>query len=168
MDEILEDQRKQGRVKMKSFKHAGPECHGPSNKRQSHNLLPHVKTSPGVQPPFVAGLPAASYAHLPINPQLFARSSASDGPQQHHGDRGAMLEREPQLSEMVNQRLRRLRQEAADKKEVPTIHKEPIQRTVKSDGEPYLRSEETDDTEGVHDIEKMVLGRKVSKKHKSK
>lgn len=79
-----------------------------------------------------------------------------------------MLEREPQLSEMVNQRLHRLRQEAADKKEVPTIHKEPVPRTVKSDGDPYLRSEETDDMEGIHDIEKMVLGRKVSKKHKSK
>lgn len=153
---------------MKAFKHAGPECHGLSNKRQSRNLLPHVKTSPGIQPSFVAGLPAASYTQLPINPQLLAHSSASDGQQQHHLDRGAMLERESQLSQMVNQRLHSLRQEAADKKEVPTVHKEPMQRTVKLDGDPYLRSEETDDMEGVHDIEKMVLGRKVSKKHKSK
>lgn len=80
----------------------------------------------------------------------------------------ATLEREHELSELVNQKLHGLRQEAVEKKDASGIHKEPGQRTVKSEEEPYLRSEETDETEGLCDIEKVVLGRKASKKHKSK
>lgn len=179
LDEILEDQRKQGRdkstsYKIKSFKHLRPQCHNLSNS-QSHSLLSPVKTSPVIQPLSVAGLSTASYAQLAINPQLFTHFSASNGQRHHAGarradrdDHSATLERERELSEMVNQKLHRLRQDAVEKKDSSGIHKEPGQRTVKSEEDPYLRSEEIDETEGLRDVEKVVLGRKASKKHKSK
>ncbi|XP_075868687.1 glucocorticoid modulatory element-binding protein 1-like isoform X2 [Nelusetta ayraudi] len=137
LDEILDDQRKQGRVKnasckMKPFKQSDPLCHSEQNKRQSHDLLSQVR--PGIQPPFAAALSTLSFAQLPIDPQLHVRV------------RGA----------------------AENRKEVSGIRREPGQRTVKSDEDLYPRSEETDETRGLRDFEKIVSGRKASKKHKSK
>lgn len=137
LDEILDGQRKQGRVKnasckMKPFKQSGPLYHGDQNKRQSHDLLSQVR--PGIQPPFAAALSTLSFAQLPIDPQLHVRA------------RGA----------------------AENRKEVSGIRREPGQRTVQSDEDLYLRSEETDETRGLRDFEKIVSGRKASKKHKSK
>lgn len=176
LDEILEDQRKQGRDKstphnIKSFKHLRPQSHNLSNS-QSHSLLSSVKTSPVIQPLSVAGLSTASYAQLALHPQLFTHLSASNG-QRHAGasskdrdDHSAMLERE---HELVNrEKLHRLRQEAVEKKDVSEIHKDPGQRTVKSENDPYLKSEEIDETGGFHGTEKVVIGRKALKKHKSK
>lgn len=48
------------------------------------------------------------------------------------------------------------------------IYKEPGQRTAKSREASHLRSEEVDEAEGLHDIEKVMVGRKASKKQKSK
>lgn len=62
----------------------------------------------------------------------------------------------------------RARGAAENRKEVSGIRREPGQRTVKSDEDLYPRSEETDETRGLRDFEKIVSGRKASKKHKSK
>lgn len=137
LDEILDDQRKQGRIKstscrMKPFKQPDPLCHSEQNK--SSELLSQVRPSPGIQPPFAAPLSSSSFGQLPINPQLHARV------------RGALENR----------------------KEASGIRRELGQRTVKLNEDLHLRSEETGEACSVRDIEKMVIGRKVSKKHKSK
>lgn len=137
LDEILDDQRKQGRMKsvscrMKPFKQPGPLCHSEQNK--SNELLSQVRPSPGIQPPFAAALSSSSFAQLPINPPLHARV------------RGAV----------------------GNRKEGSGIRRELGHRTVKSDEELHLRSEEAGETCSVRDIEKIFIGRKVSKKHKSK
>lgn len=180
LDEILKDQRKYGRdestpCNIKSFKHLQPQSHNLPNS-QSHSLLSSVKTNPAIQPLSVAGLSTPAYAQLTLNPQFFTHLSASNGQRHHAGasskdrdDLSVMLEREHELAEMVNQeKLHRRRQEAVEKKNVSGIHKEPGQRTVKSENDPYLKSEETDVTGGFHGIEKVVIGRKALKKHKSK
>lgn len=67
---------------------------------------------------------------------------------------------------MGNQeKLHRLRQEGMEKEDASGIHQ---QRTVEFQDDPHLRSQEAEETEGLHDIGKVVVGRKVSKKHKSK
>lgn len=179
-DEILEDGRTQGcdksaSYKIQSLKHLRPQRHNPSNN-QTHNLLSPVKTIPVIQPLSVTGLSAASYAQLTINPQLFAHFSASTGQRHHPGagrrdrdGRSATLEREHELSETGNQeKLHRLGQEGVEKEDTSGIHKELGQRTVKFQEDPLLRSEEVEESEGLHDIVKVVIGRKASKKHKSK
>lgn len=134
MDEILDDQRKLGRVKsdicrMKPFKHSVSQ-----DKRPGLDLLSQVRPGPGVHPPFAAALSTSSLAQLPIDPQLHVAARA-----------------------------------AADRrKEVPGIHREPGQRTLKPEEDLYLSSEEAAEKRGVRDIEKMVSGRKASKKHRSK
>ncbi|XP_070768770.1 glucocorticoid modulatory element-binding protein 1-like [Enoplosus armatus] len=170
LGEILEDQRKQGcdkstSYKMKSLKHLRPQRHNPSNS-QTHNLLSPVKTSPVIQPLSVTGLSAASYAHLTINPQLFTHFSASAGQCHLAGagrtdrDHRATLEGD-ELSETRNQEaLHRFGQDGVEREDISGIHTEPGQRTVKF--------QEVEDAEGLHDIEKVVIGRKASNKHKSK
>ncbi|KAM9353631.1 glucocorticoid modulatory element-binding protein 1-like [Symphorus nematophorus] len=171
MDEILEDRRKPGcdkstSYKIKSLKHLRPQHHNPSNS-QTHNLL-----SPVIQPLSVTGLSSTPYTQLTINPQLFNHFSATTG-QRHHAGAGRTdrdgLEREHELSEMGDQeKLHRLREEGVEKEDASGKHKEPGQRTVQFEEEPHLRSEEAEETGGFHDIETVVIGRKASKKHKSK
>ncbi|XP_019131600.2 glucocorticoid modulatory element-binding protein 1 isoform X3 [Larimichthys crocea] len=173
-DEILEDRRKQGcdkstSCKMKSSKHLQPQRHNPSNS-QIHNLLSPIKMNPLIQSLSVAGLSAASYAQLTINPQLFTHLSVSTG-QLHHTRVGrtdghsAMLERE--LGETgTKEKLHRVKQEDLEKEEASRIHKSG-QRTVKFHEDPYL-SEEVEERERFRDIERVVVGRKSTKKHKSK
>uniref|UniRef100_A0A8C9Z719 SAND domain-containing protein n=1 Tax=Sander lucioperca TaxID=283035 RepID=A0A8C9Z719_SANLU len=177
-DEMLEERRKQGSDKSTScktlpLKHLQP--HNPSNSR-THNLLSPVKTSPVIQPLSATGLSAAAYAQLTINPQLFTLFHGSTG-QRHHARAGRMdrdgynapLEREHELGETRNQdKLCRLGQEGVEGEDTSGIHKEPVQRTVKFEEDHHLRIEEVEETEGLHDIEKVVSGRKASKKHKSK
>ncbi len=180
MDEIFKDRRKQGcdkstSYKIKSLKRLRPQCHQPSNS-QLHNLLSPIKMRPMIQPLSVSGLSAASYAQLTINPQLLAHLSASTG-QCHPAGAGdtekdghsGTLETELELSETRNQEeLHRLRQEDVKEEGASGVHKEPGQRTVRLQEEPHLRNEEGEETDGLHDIEKVVVGRKASKKHKSK
>ncbi|XP_028435397.1 glucocorticoid modulatory element-binding protein 1 isoform X1 [Perca flavescens] len=177
-DEMLEERRKQGSDKSTScktlpLKHLRP--HNPSNSR-THNLLSPVKTSPVIQPLSATGLSAAAYAQLTINPQLFSLFPGSTG-QRHHARAGrmdrdgynALLEREQELGETGNQdKLCRLGQEGVEGEDTSGIHKEPVLRTVKFEEDHHLRIEEVEETEGLRDIEKVVLGRKASKKHKSK
>ncbi|XP_070692095.1 glucocorticoid modulatory element-binding protein 1-like [Pempheris klunzingeri] len=180
LDEILEDQRKQGCdkstfYKIKSLKHQRPQRHNSSNS-QTHNLLSSVKMSPVIQPLSVTGASSASYAQLTINPQLFTHFSASSvechhvGAGRTHGDgHGVTQERERELSKTGKQeKLHRLRQEGVEKEDTSGIHKEPGKRNVKFQEDPHRRSEEPQETESLHDIEKVVMGRKASKKHKSK
>uniref|UniRef100_A0A3Q1GED5 Glucocorticoid modulatory element-binding protein 1-like n=1 Tax=Acanthochromis polyacanthus TaxID=80966 RepID=A0A3Q1GED5_9TELE len=179
LDEILEEQRKKSCdkstiYKTSSLKHLRPQRQSQSN---SQNLLSSVKTSSVIQPLSVPGLSAASYAQLTINPQLFTHFSALTG--QHHRagagrtDRdghGATLEREYEISEAGNQeKVHRLGQTGSEKKDTSGIHKEPGQReTVKFREDSGIRSDAAEETEGLHDIEKVIIGRKASKKHKSK
>ncbi|KAG8010182.1 Glucocorticoid modulatory element-binding protein 1 [Nibea albiflora] len=170
LDEILEERRKQGCEKIKSLKHLQPQRHNPSNS-QIHNLMSPIKMNPLIQSLSVAGLSAASYAHLTINPQLFTHLSVSAG-QLHHTRVGrtdshsATLERE--LSETgTKEKLHRVKQEDLEKEEASRIHKTG-QRTVKFQEDPHLRCEEVEERERLHDIERVVVGRKSSKKHKSK
>ncbi|XP_074540110.1 glucocorticoid modulatory element-binding protein 1-like [Halichoeres trimaculatus] len=157
LDDILEDQRKQ------SFDKSSYKIHSLKQLRQqrrnlpnslTHNLLSSVKTSPGIQPP---ALSAASYAQLTINPHIFTHSSASTGRGYHAGaDRperdghGARLERE-------QEKFHRWGQE-----ETSGIHKEPGQRTIR------LQEEEAEEMERLNNVEKVVIGGKISKKYKSK
>lgn len=76
------------------------------------------------------------------------------------------LERERELGEN-QEKLRRLGQAGVEGEDTSGIHKEPGQRTVKFQGDPHLRSEDVDETESLQGIEKVVTGRKASKKHKS-
>ncbi|XP_042346255.1 glucocorticoid modulatory element-binding protein 1-like [Plectropomus leopardus] len=174
LDEILQERRKQGcdkstSYKIQSLKHLRPQRHNPSN------LLSSVKTSPVIQPLSVTGLSVAPYAQLTISPQLFTHFSASTG-QRHQAragrtdrdSRNATLERECELGETGNQeKLRRLGKEEVEGEDTSGIHKEPGQRTVKFQEDAHLRSEDIEETEGLHDIEKVVIGKKASKKHKS-
>ncbi|XP_056236803.1 glucocorticoid modulatory element-binding protein 1-like isoform X3 [Seriola aureovittata] len=113
----------------------------------------------------------ASYAQLTINPQLFTHFSASTG-QHHHIDRDSqstMLQRNHEHSETGSQeKVHQRGREGAEKEDTSGIYKEPGQRNVKSREDPHLKSEEEEEAEGLHDIEKVIIGRKASKKHKSK
>lgn len=136
LDELLDDQRKQGRIKsatcrMKPLKQPDPLSH--SEEKRSSELLSPVRPRLGIQPLFAAA-PSQSVTQLPIDPQ------------RHVKVRGA----------------------GENRKEVSGTRRELGQRTVKSDEGFHLRSEETDETCSVRDIEKIFMGRKVSKKHKSK
>ncbi|XP_041650163.1 glucocorticoid modulatory element-binding protein 1-like [Cheilinus undulatus] len=175
LDDILEDQRKQGldrcpTFKIHSMKHLRQQRHNPSNS-QTHNLLSTIKANPGIQPLSVTGLSAASYAQLAINPQIFTHSSASTGRGHHAGagraDRdgnSAGLEEDQKLSDMgIREKLHRRGQE-----ETTGIHKEPEQRTIRFHVDPHLRNQEGEEAEGMHDFKKVVIGGKVSKKHRSK
>ncbi|XP_078027988.1 glucocorticoid modulatory element-binding protein 1-like isoform X2 [Epinephelus lanceolatus] len=177
LDESLEERRKQGcdkstSYKIQSLKHLRPHRHNLSNS-QTHNMLSSVKTSPVIQPLSVTSLSVAPYAQLTINPQLFTHFSTSAG-QRHHAGAGRMdrdthnttLERECELGEN-QEKLRRLGQAGVEGEDTSGIHKEPGQRTVKFQGDPHLRSEDVDETKSLQGIEKVVTGRKASKKHKS-
>ncbi|XP_054478284.1 glucocorticoid modulatory element-binding protein 1-like [Anoplopoma fimbria] len=177
LDEILEERRRQccdesTSYKALSLKQLRPHRHNPSNI-ETHNLLSPVKTSPMIQPLSATGLSAASYAQLPINPRLFTHFSAPTA-QRHHIRAGradrvghdARLQREHERSETGNLgKLCRLLQEGEDTLD---IHKEPGQRNVKYQEDHHLRSEEVEETAGLRVIDKVVIGRKTSKKHKSK
>lgn len=75
----------------------------------------------------------------------------------------SMLEREHE-----QEKLHRLRQEGVDKEDASGTHKELGQRTVQFQPDSHFESEGVEGTEGLHAIEKVVIGRKESKKHKIK
>ncbi|XP_068999201.1 glucocorticoid modulatory element-binding protein 1-like isoform X2 [Embiotoca jacksoni] len=175
LDELLEEQRKQScdkstSYKMSSLKHLRPQRRSRTNSH-TQDLLSSLKTSTVIQPLSVTGLSAASYAHLSVNPQLFTHFSAFTGQHHHAGDgrtdrhgQSATPEREHEIRETANQEnVQRLGQEGHEKEDTSMIHKEPGQRTVK-----VRECEEVEETEGLVDIEKVIIGRKASKKHKSK
>ncbi|KAK5862507.1 hypothetical protein PBY51_017896 [Eleginops maclovinus] len=129
--------------------------------KQALDLKHPVKTKTVTQP-----LSAAPHAQLTINPQLFNYFPASTG-QRHHAEAVRMdrdghdttLERECELG--------KLGQEGVEGEHPSGVHKKPAQRTVKYQ-DPHLRSEDLEEKEGLCDIQKVVIGRKSSKKHKSK
>ncbi|XP_059194476.1 glucocorticoid modulatory element-binding protein 1-like [Centropristis striata] len=160
LDEILEERRKQScdkniSYKLQSSKHLQPQRQNPSN---SHNLLSPVRTSRVIQP-LLSALP---YAQLAINPQLFTLFPASTGQRHQAGD---------ELAETGNQeKLCRLGQEVEveEGQDSSGVQREPGQRTVRFQEEPHFREEEVEETESLHEVERVVIGRKASKKHKSK
>ncbi|XP_033958656.1 glucocorticoid modulatory element-binding protein 1-like isoform X2 [Pseudochaenichthys georgianus] len=155
-NEILEERRKQGcdkspSYKTPSLKQLPPQRHTPSNS-QTHNLLSPVKTKTSIQP-----LSAAPHAQLTINPQYFTYFPASTG-QRHHS--GAVMKDRDGHDAMLGQN-------GVEGEDSSGVHKKPAQRTVKYQ-DPHLKSEVVEEEEGLYDIKKVVIGRKSSKKHKSK
>ncbi|XP_034084154.1 glucocorticoid modulatory element-binding protein 1-like [Gymnodraco acuticeps] len=155
-NEILEERRKQGCDKSPSYKTLSlkqlpPQRHTPSNS-QTHNLLSPVKTKTSIQP-----LSAAPHAQLTINPQYFTYFPASTG-QRHHS--GAVMKDRDGHDAMLGQN-------GVEGEDSSGVHKKPAQRTVKYQ-DPHLKSEVVEKEEGLYDIKKVVIGRKSSKKHKSK
>ncbi|XP_071326637.1 glucocorticoid modulatory element-binding protein 1-like isoform X2 [Trachinotus anak] len=180
LDEILEQRRKPGFDKSTSYKrtsskHPRPRSRNPSNS-QTQNVLSPVKTSPVTQPLSITGLSAASHVQLTVNPQLFTHFSASTGQHHHTGSgtidresQSSMLERSHELGETGSQeKVHQRGQEEVEKEDTSGIYKEPGQRTVKSREDPHLRSEVEEEAEGLHGIEKVIIGRKASKKDKHK
>lgn len=180
LDEIFEEPgRKPGFEKRTSYKkaslkHLRSQRQNPSNNR-THNVLSPVKTSPVSQPLSVTGLSAASFAQLNINPQLITQFSASTGLHYHmdKDSQSTMLQRHHEVCDMRSQeKVHQLGEEGEnveeEEEDTSGIYKEPGQRTAKSREASHLRSEEVDEAEGLHDIEKVMVGRKASKKQKSK
>ncbi|XP_026150246.1 glucocorticoid modulatory element-binding protein 1-like isoform X2 [Mastacembelus armatus] len=171
-DEIVEEQKKQSCDKNTSYKSAASkllrnERHSSSNS-QTQNVPAPVKTV--IRSLSLTGLSAASYAQLTTNPQLLTHLPASTGQHQHpragrmdKEGQSAMVERNPELSETQS---RELAQEGVMKENTSGIYKEPGQRAVKPPADPHLKSDDV--REGLHEIEKVIIGRKASKKHKSK
>lgn len=140
--------------KSTSLKLLRRQRHNPSSS-QTQSVLSPVKTSPVFQPLSVTGLSAASYA------QLFSHVSALTG--LHHHNRVGRMDRfrNHELSELGGkEKVHRRAQETSGN------YKEPELRTGKSREALHLRSQEEEETDGVHDIEKVII--KSSKKHKSK
>ncbi|CAN9513968.1 unnamed protein product [Ophioblennius macclurei] len=172
LNDILENQRKHSREKSGSHRTSCPKHL--RSKRQSQpdnhiqNLLSSIKNNTVIQPLSVSGLPAASYA------QLFSAFAGqhlyNTGADKTDGDsQSAVLERESESSEAGRpEKVHRLGQQDNDKKDTSGIHKEPRQRTVKFQQDSHISSEETGETERLDDIGKVIIGRKSSKKHKSK
>ncbi|XP_042084988.1 glucocorticoid modulatory element-binding protein 1 isoform X2 [Haplochromis burtoni] len=177
-DELSEDKGKQScdkgtSKKAASLKHPRTQR---KSKTSSHpqSPLPSVKSATAIQPHSITGLCAASYPHLTINPQLFAHFSAYTS-QRCHAETGrtdrdvhsATLEGDREISEADNQeKFHGLGREGNKRKDTSGIHKEPGQGSVKFWEGSHVRRDEA--TEGLHDIEKVIMGRKASKKHKSK
>ncbi|KAM3614022.1 uncharacterized protein V6R79_008672 [Siganus canaliculatus] len=164
LDEILEDQRKQGRDKNRSYKmkQSRPQRHD----GHLHNLLSPVLASPMIQPLSVARLSAASYA------QLCTHFSASSG-QNHHtapnrmdGDyHRATSEKGHVPSETRNlKKVHRLREQAMEKEDASGLHRDTGQKTAAVKEDPEGGAE----TQCLPDTEKVVIGRKAAKKHKIK
>lgn len=175
LDEIFEERRKPGfdkrtSHKRASSKHLRTQCHNPSNNR-THNVLSPVKTSPVTQPLSAIGLSAASYAQLTINPQPFAHFSSTG--QHCHMDKDSqstMLQGDNEVCETMSQEKVHLQGEdgAEEEEDTSGIYKEHGQRTAKSGEASHLRSEKDEGAVDLHDIEKVMKGRKASKKQKSK
>ncbi|KAF3839942.1 hypothetical protein F7725_018659 [Dissostichus mawsoni] len=160
-DEILEERRKQGcdkspSYKTPSLKQLPPQRHTPPNS-QTHNLLSPVKTKTVIQP-----LSAAPHAQLTINPQYFTYFPASTGQRHHSG--AVMKDRDGHDATPEREReLGMLGQNGVEGEDSSGVHKKPAQRTVKYQ-DPHLRSEVVEEEEGLHDIKKVVIGRKSSTK----
>ncbi|XP_058502884.1 glucocorticoid modulatory element-binding protein 1-like [Solea solea] len=167
-DDISEEWRKLGRDKSSyngtSSKHLRPQKHS-----QTQNVLSPVKESPVIHAFSFAGLSAAAYAQLSINPQLFTHFSASSG--KHHQTREDRRgrHRKHEISEMESQeKLHQWGQERVEKQETSGIYKDPGQRTGKPCENLHLTIQEEEEKEGLRDFEKVMIGKKSSKKNKSK
>ncbi|XP_035018359.1 glucocorticoid modulatory element-binding protein 1 [Hippoglossus stenolepis] len=158
LDGILEEQRRQVCDKSTSLKLLRRQRH---NNCQTQNVLSPVKTV--IQPLSVLGLSAASSAHL------FTHFSASTGLHLPTKTGRMDSDRDHELGEMRSQKKVHQRgQEGTEKQDASGIFKEPGLRTGMSREGLHLRSQEEEETESLHEIQKVIIGRKSSKKHKSK
>ncbi|XP_019948257.2 glucocorticoid modulatory element-binding protein 1-like [Paralichthys olivaceus] len=160
LDGILEEQRRQGCDKSTSLKVVRRQRH---SNCQTQNVLSPVKTV--IQPLSVLGLSAESSAHL------FTHFSASTG--LHPPTKTNRMDRDKnhELGETGSQeKVHQRGQEGMEKQDISGICREPGLRTGMSREDLHLRSqeEEEEEIERWHEIEKVIIGRKSSKKHKSK
>lgn len=84
----------------------------------------------------------------------------------NRGGRSATLKHSETGSQ---EKLHHLGQEGVEKGDTIGRNKEPGRRTDMSDQSPeapQLRSEEVEETDGLCDIERVIIGRKASTKHK--
>ncbi|XP_029958614.1 glucocorticoid modulatory element-binding protein 1-like isoform X2 [Salarias fasciatus] len=158
LDEILENQRRHSCDKStSSLKHLRPRRQSQSDDR-IQNLLSSIKTNAVIQPLSRSGPPAASYA------QLFTRFSG----QRHHAGKTDGDSQSESGEAGRPGKVQRLGQQDDGGKHTSGIHKEPRQRTVKLQEDSQISREEAEETERRDDIEKVIIDRKSSKKHKSK
>ncbi|XP_071377920.1 glucocorticoid modulatory element-binding protein 1-like isoform X2 [Centroberyx affinis] len=148
LDETMEEQRKQGCDKSTvSLKRQRPQRHSPSSShtqsqhQAGQNTPSPLATCPVIQPLTATGSAPASLAQL------------------------AASQREQEVGETGRQeRLHRPEEEDAS-----GIHQELATRTVGArEEDPHLGGEEAEETERSRDVDKVAVGRKASKKHKSK
>lgn len=175
LGEPVEERRKERCDKSTSSKHFRPQHHNLSNS-QTQEMRSPFKTSQMIQALSPTGSNAASYAQLGINPHLFTPFSGSTGHHYHTSaggmiryGRSSALERNREHGGTGSQeKPHQLGQEVVEKDDTTGSYREPGQRINKSQVTPQLGSEEAEETEGLCDIERVIIGRKASKKHKSK
>ncbi|XP_076016818.1 glucocorticoid modulatory element-binding protein 1-like isoform X2 [Genypterus blacodes] len=138
LGETLDEHRRQG------YKSTRPHHHAPSL------LLTH----PAIQPLSVAALSASSLAQLTTIPPHFAHFSPSVPGRRHRGTGVVTPEREAELGERED--------------DASGMCRNATPRAVKLGKDLRLIGEDFEETGSFHDIEKLVAGRKGSKKHRSK
>uniref|UniRef100_A0A667YP41 SAND domain-containing protein n=1 Tax=Myripristis murdjan TaxID=586833 RepID=A0A667YP41_9TELE len=179
LDGNLEVQRKQGYDKSTSYRNMSskrlrlhrrsPSASQTQSQHQaSQSTLCPITGSPVIQPLTVAALSAASLAQLTVSPELFTRFSASvsTGHRHHAGiicgaDR---MDREGQHVEPEREHgvsLHSLGQEE------DTSGSHTALRTAGArEEDSHLIGEQVEELERLYDINRVVVGRKASKKHK--
>lgn len=178
LDGNLEVQRKQGYDKSTSYRNMSskrlrPHRRSPSasqtqsQHQASQSTLCPITASPVIQPLTFAALSAASLAQLTASPELFTRFSASVSTGHHHpagvlcgADR---MDREGQHVEP--EREHGVRQESLHS--LDTSRSRTALRTAGArEEDSHLIGEQVEELERLYDIDKVVVGRKASKKHK--
>ncbi|KAM9852145.1 glucocorticoid modulatory element-binding protein 1-like [Aulostomus maculatus] len=162
LEDILEERRKQVCVKNTAYKpqkHLRPQRPNPSNS-QTQNLLSPIISNSVISPLSVMGLSAAPYSQLAVNPQHASSHFSASSGQLHRAGKGE--EKKHELCETgKHEKLHRRGQEMTKKEETSEMHQDVGQQ------DPLLVSEDIEDIESLHDIEKVVFERKASKKHKT-
>ncbi|XP_029359252.1 glucocorticoid modulatory element-binding protein 1-like isoform X2 [Echeneis naucrates] len=177
LDEILEERQKQGFEKSTCYKHTSLKHFRRQRQNPSSNptqtVLAPVKTSPLTQPISVSGLSAESFTQLTGNPRLFTHFYTSTDQHQHttvgSDSESTTLEWDHEVGETGSRdKAHLLGHKDTKKEDTSGIYEESGQRNVKSQGDHRLKNEEDEETEGLHDTEKIIIEGNVSKKHKSK
>ncbi|XP_071757765.1 glucocorticoid modulatory element-binding protein 1-like isoform X2 [Centroberyx gerrardi] len=148
LDETLEEQRKQGCDKSTvSLKRQRPQRHSPSSShtqsqhQAGQNMPSPLATCPVIQPLTATGSAPASLAQLTAS----------------------------QREQEVGETGRRERLHRPEEEDASGIHHELATRTVGArEEDPHLGGEEAEETERSRDVDKAAVGRKASKKHKTK
>lgn len=175
LSETVDDRRKRACEKSTSSTHIRPQ-HQNLSKSRTHSMIPPSKTRPMIQALAPMGSSTASYAQHSINPQLLTLFSPSAAWQYRTGADGvirdgrrAKLERKNHKHDGTGSqgKLHQLGPEAVENDDTTGSCREPGWRISESQVAPQLRSEEATETKSLCDIERVIIGRKASKKQKS-
>ncbi|XP_028985176.1 glucocorticoid modulatory element-binding protein 1-like isoform X2 [Betta splendens] len=166
LNETLEDQRKQGCEKSTSSKHARPQHQNPSKSR-AHHMLPPGRTRPVVQALAPTASSTAPHAQLSITPQLATLFPASAGRPHRTGADGMIRDDRNAKLERKNHKHEGTGSPGNPHHGTTGSCREPGRRISESQVAPQLRSEEAKKTKSLCDIERVIIGRKASKKQKS-